>query len=466
MSIAEKLTTIAENEQKVYEAGKESMIDRNKVIEKTVSGNPVYIDDASEIPHTVGVKVTNLDGTPAVGVKVTRGGEDVIPYPYYEIANGYGASYTRSGITVTSERGKIVFNGTATGEMTYRLLSGSNIPVSGSYTLSGCKGGNVSTYYLQPFIDGKSQAINVDGVTTYDDWQGNLTQLIIYVKTGTSLNNLTINPVLTKSSSIETTTTDSNGYVEMHSLAPNMTLTCDEDVDIEVNFWKSYGMQTEYDRFWNNFRYERDANHASLPIIARTNYEYAFSHWGLAEYIEPPYQIQPTSRSICMFNGCTSLKEIRKQYFDLSQCDSKTTGSTYGSYYTFGNCLNLELIEDVGLKVGYYYCTFWNCTRLKTIEILRSNVDCVFASAFYQCKSLETIPIEGEIGQNFDIHYSPLLTTASLLSILTALSKDSAYASGKTATFNTASQAVIEADSACSEQLALAVSAGWTIAYA
>ena len=61
---------------------------------------------------------------------------------------------------------------------------------------------------------------------------------------------------------------------------------------------------------------------------------------------------------------------------------------------------------------------------------------------------------------------SSKLSVESLRSILTALSKDSTQASGKTITFNTASKTKIESDSECSTQLASAVAAGWTVAYA
>lgn len=62
MSIAEKLTTVAENQEKVYKAGQKSMVDESKIIEKTVSGtNIVVIDDTSEIPHDVGCKLKSVN---------------------------------------------------------------------------------------------------------------------------------------------------------------------------------------------------------------------------------------------------------------------------------------------------------------------------------------------------------------------------------------------------------------------
>ena len=60
MSIAEKLTTIAENTPKIFKSGQDSMIDHSKVIEKTVTANSIVsLNDVSEIPHSVGVKVEN-----------------------------------------------------------------------------------------------------------------------------------------------------------------------------------------------------------------------------------------------------------------------------------------------------------------------------------------------------------------------------------------------------------------------
>ena len=83
MSIAEKLTTIAENEQRVYEAGlnkgwadcydqayeegwmsgleegKLELLDESKYMHPTISGNIISVNDASPIEHSLGVKLTN-----------------------------------------------------------------------------------------------------------------------------------------------------------------------------------------------------------------------------------------------------------------------------------------------------------------------------------------------------------------------------------------------------------------------
>ena len=53
MTTAEKLVKVAENVPKVYKAGQQSMVDESKIIEKTVSGSVIALDDVSEIPHEV-----------------------------------------------------------------------------------------------------------------------------------------------------------------------------------------------------------------------------------------------------------------------------------------------------------------------------------------------------------------------------------------------------------------------------
>ena len=61
--VAARLATIAENVPKVYAAGQKSMIDESKIIEKTVSGRgSVYVNDVSEIPHEVEVKLSGPAG--------------------------------------------------------------------------------------------------------------------------------------------------------------------------------------------------------------------------------------------------------------------------------------------------------------------------------------------------------------------------------------------------------------------
>lgn len=66
MGIAEKLTTIAENEQKVFNAGKLALLDESKYMHPTISGGIISVNDVSPIEHSLGVKVGSknlIDGS-------------------------------------------------------------------------------------------------------------------------------------------------------------------------------------------------------------------------------------------------------------------------------------------------------------------------------------------------------------------------------------------------------------------
>ncbi|MDD4516337.1 hypothetical protein [Massilibacteroides sp.] len=84
--------------------------------------------------------------------------------------------------------------------------------------------------------------------------------------------------------------------------------------------------------------------------------------------------------------------------------------------------------------------------------------------AFKDCPALTNITITGTIScPSVNFQSSTLLTTASLLSILTALNKTAG--SGKSITFSTTHQSKINADSACTAQYNNAITAGWTFAF-
>ena len=76
-TISQKLSTIAENVPKVYEAGVEA--GKKEIIslhpEKTVRGSYISVDDVSELPHSVKCKVSVVDNPESV--TVTRIGKNL-----------------------------------------------------------------------------------------------------------------------------------------------------------------------------------------------------------------------------------------------------------------------------------------------------------------------------------------------------------------------------------------------------
>lgn len=190
-----------------------------------------------------------------------------------------------------------------------------------------------------------------------------------------------------------------------------------------------------------------------------------FNETDFSEIEELPYPFKPKSTLSQMFYNYSGTVLPRKQYVDMSGVSTTDTFDRLFSYNTL-----VEYIPYYGWGAPVRYeNTFTYCRKVKTIEKLPVNVNTLFnigLGSFRYCDSLEDITFEGEIGQNVSFVSSPNLKTESLLNILTTLSKNSTYANGKALTLNTASRAVIEADTDCSQQLASAVDAGWTVAYA
>ena len=120
---------------------------------------------------------------------------------------------------------------------------------------------------------------------------------------------------------------------------------------------------------------------------------------------------------------------------------------------------------DTRSAVGLGYMINGNVPKIVELVILKSDGSQIFNTLSFSVIHLENISFEGMIGNNIWFNVCTKLTTASLLSILTALTKDSAKASGKTITLATAHKAKIEADTACTAQLNAAITAGWTVTY-
>lgn len=167
------------------------------------------------------------------------------------------------------------------------------------------------------------------------------------------------------------------------------------------------GKNAEYNAFWDNI--QQNGN--------RDFYEYGFYYWD-SEYIRPKHKVVTSNRSrnLYVFAYNRALKKIEKEYFDLSNY-IPSNDSVNGNYYTFYSCGALEEIEDIGIQAGGYYYAFNSCPKLKRIEVMRCREDGIYAVPFTGCYDLTDITIEGVIGTNFPIPFSPL-SPASLKSII------------------------------------------------
>lgn len=104
-------------------------------------------------------------------------------------------------------------------------------------------------------------------------------------------------------------------------------------------------------------------------------------------------QIFHNTNSMCMFDGCTSLRAIYGNYtisFNCSQNYSYQQGN-YNNVRIFCNCTSLEIIQPT---LDFSYCThihdvFNNCSQLHTLN-LNTLPDCLIDAGhmFYECNNL------------------------------------------------------------------------------
>jgi hypothetical protein len=178
------------------------------------------------------------------------------------------------------------------------------------------------------------------------------------------------------------------------------------------------GKKSEYDAFWD----------ALQNWGNRENYQYGFIYWG-CEYIRPKHKVIPTTANSSNqpFAYNRLLKQVEKEYFDFSQ-RPRGTSSTTGWYYSFYDCANLEVVEDIGINNAYgFYYTFARCEKLHTIECIYPDENTEFNTAFYRCSSLVNLRVNGTIGKNgFNVQWSTVLSKDSILSIINALSHTTA----------------------------------------
>lgn len=222
MIFAEKLTTIAENEQRVYEAGYEKgkaefAIDPDKIIEKTVAGSVIHVDDVSEIPHKCTVSVDKDASVTVLGKNLFN--KDTITE---------GKAYN-SSLNLINYADHFISD--------YICVCGAT-----QLTLSGC---NTSTVRYSVFFDKDKVAIS--GFTSANKTV-NVPSDAKYVRISQLIENkdtlqLELGDGATRYEQyIATTHVITAGQsVEVDSICPTMCLFADNDATISFDYHQYYG---------------------------------------------------------------------------------------------------------------------------------------------------------------------------------------------------------------------------------
>lgn len=216
----------------------------------------------------------------------------------------------------------------------------------------------------------------------------------------------------------------------------------------------SEGKKAAYDEFWDN--YQQNGK--------RTNYSYAFAGSGWSdEVFKPKYDIIPTYTSN-MFYGNTRITNLKEQ---LDSRGIKIIWDNAANFYYL--CTGATALTRVG-EIGNRRTNMWEhafsgCTSLISIDkIIVSDTTTAqrWTNAFHNCKSLETLTIDGVInGHNFNVAASAKLTHESLMSIITALKDYSKDTSGTVwkITLGATNIAKLTED-----EIAIAEAKGWEVA--
>ena len=215
------------------------------VIKKTVTGNPVNLDDASAIPHTLDIKT-------AAGAKVHIRGKNLIPFTNKKYNGKYqaGQSYEVNGVNFTfNDDGSVYAKGTSTNAVVLPLAFCSNY-MKGIHTvtLSGSPEGASATTYCLRLKNG------TEATSNYEDYGNGKTvnnvdlsgcSVYIIVISGQTIDDTfypmlefgdTANDFVSPCESVSATA-DENGVVnKVKSVAPKMSVFTNTNDTVECNY--------------------------------------------------------------------------------------------------------------------------------------------------------------------------------------------------------------------------------------
>lgn len=184
----------------------------------------------------------------------------------------------------------------------------------------------------------------------------------------------------------------------------------------------------------------------------RTNYGHAFagSGWN-SETFHPKYDIIPTGNASGMFQNSAISGDLVELMNGKKLDFSKVTSTTS----LFNSATEITRIGEVDCSSATTsVAPFDWCWNLVTVDKLVSNK---ISGGFTACGALKNITIEGTVSSNLDMHWSTLLSKASITSVINALSTTSGL------TLSLSQAAVDSAFSAEEWDALLAARANWTI---
>ena len=207
------------------------------------------------------------------------------------------------------------------------------------------------------------------------------------------------------------------------------------------------GAQSEYDRFWDAFQ-----NGGAV-----SSYEYGFAGKGLwnKENFRPKYDLLCTEGYAVtqMFNGFGNktnrpfelVEDLSQWLGDLGIILDTSRTWYFDSMFQNCYCTRLPIVNMGNAKSANY---MFMSSLAVTIDKIIVNETCTWTNSFTNAKNLVNITVEGILGQDINISWSPL-SVESMKSVITHLKNyaGTADAGKKTVKFTDACWTALEADS-------------------
>ena len=395
------------NTEEAFEQGRQDVISKSKYIPKTASGKGVFLTDVSEVAHKVKVYADTPTEVTVCGKnlfdvsKVTeKSGENT----GYVVKNNDGSITVTSTANVTNvyigtlsdlapslrEGDKVVFNAItdSTKKTVYikntktTLPFGTVLEVTGEHLTS-----SIALYSSSANVASTFSEIQLehDNVTAYEPYQ-----------------------------EPQTITATPNG-TETDSMCPIMNFLTDGE--ITVDYYSSFGMNEEWNRFWDSYQ----------DYGKRKGYGTAFSEGWNETIFKPKYDIKPeVATNIFYGSNFGNLEKILSDcgvVLDLSKCANLTYGFGF-STITHIPVVNLSKCTNT----SYLFANFsesstsaWR-SQLKSVRKIISSETTVFANnAFNNCRHLEHCIFDGTIASDINLQWSPKLDLESLISLFSCL---------------------------------------------
>ena len=374
--------------EEAYEQGRQDVIAESKYIPKSAVGKFISLTDVSEVSHKVKVV--------GVGNEVDVYGNNLLPYPY---ALNTTELY---GITInTNDDRTLTISGTATNTLNLTLCTRANLV-----------GGKIYIFDTGSTVGEPLITYEVDGVRKYHAkssllWDDSYTFITFGVRyVSGSITNETIYPIVYEEGTKQTITATPMG-TEIPSICPIMNFISDEE--IKVDYYSSYGMAEKELAMWN----------AKSFFGKRSDWRWCFAYSDYSGYTVPRGFIKTISAMSNMFYNYKG-SELPNG-LDLSMFDNTKTDISSHAYDMF-NYAELIHIYDIGLPAVIYTRTYRNCSKLETIEIIRSNEQTTFdTNCFNGCISLIRCIFSGIITCDLTMFQCKKLDDESLVSISVAL---------------------------------------------